>query len=838
MKKTLRTILAGAVALLAVSCYDDSEVMKGLKDLDERLTAVETTLNAEVGGIQDIVSRLSAVEGALNAEQTGILARLDAIDGAADGKIKDLEAAIDALEAADKAFDAELAETLAKIAITKVEQVNGSWVLTPASGDPITLSKSGLVTITKVGDKDYWATVGEDGQAVSTGVPVAHPDYTFSFTVENGELKYAVNGGDAVGTGVTTGDLTGQDYLIGDVEVAEDGKSVTIIIGEAEYVLPIYIAEKGNVVSIKAGKQYFDYGEAKEVGVFLENISDLVVMTKPDGWKANLNGATLTVTAPSQTKVESGDADAEGMVVLHGNSADGKCKIATLTVSTVKTNGVFALSIDAEGVVHFKNSKLFVEVTWQGDVFTSFASAKVGICPIETFNSYGSFAEFYEAYEAESVSPSTSYFNMRTATSEYEVGVYEEDVWSISIADFAKACWDDVNNTYYSLKEGEQYVVWAVPEVDELYAVEEAAYAYYEPIYMDYTMDVSWNSATLTFDAFSGAEQFYFGFESAPIPDDDTFKTYMTSPGDPMPGPWYQFTSGYMDGMGEPVKAGEVRELQDLSPNTVYYAWVFPYNSSKPNAKYDYDTDFAPYIIKIKTSALEEAAEGEVTAPEVEKVESWYSICAGFTPSEGATIYYKWATAEEWDGGKVTVDAILEDCWSPVVPEDGPQELKPASYQLTVEPGKTYYLAMLVVKDGKYVLHSEEFETPELPIDKNVSASLESLTKKADGSYEVVFNVAGAEKMGIYISFRSTASTFVSSFMNYALSEYTNSSWYWSSVSEGKATFTFKTTYDYIFYSACRVEDLAVKSMSEVGEPIQISASITSDETQTTQPEA
>ena len=99
MKKTLRTILAGAVALLAVSCYDDSEVMKGLKDLDERLTAVETTLNAEVGGIQDIVSRLSAVEGALNAEQTGILARLDAIDGAADGKIKDLEAAIDALEA-------------------------------------------------------------------------------------------------------------------------------------------------------------------------------------------------------------------------------------------------------------------------------------------------------------------------------------------------------------------------------------------------------------------------------------------------------------------------------------------------------------------------------------------------------------------------------------------------------------------------------------------------------------------------------------------------------------------------------------------------------------------
>ena len=823
-----------------MSCYDDSEGMKGLKDLDERLTAVETTLNAEVGGIQDIVSRLSAVEGALNAEQTGILARLDAIDGAADGKIKDLEAAIDALEAADKAFDAELAETLAKIAITKVEQVNGSWVLTPASGDPITLSKSGLVTITKVDDKDYWATVGEDGQAVSTGVPVAHPDYTFSFTVENGELKYAVNGGDAVGTGVTTGDLTGQDYLIGDVEVAEDGKSVTILIGEAEYVLPIYIAEKGTVVSIKAGKQYFDYGEAKEVGVLLENISDLVVMTKPDGWKANLNGATLTVTAPSQTKVESGDADAEGMVVLHGNSADGKCKIATLTVSTVKTNGVFDLSIDAEGVVHFKNSIIFTEVTMWGDTNTGFASAQMGICPIEIFNSYGSFSEFFEACQEDGAFPVTTYFNVKGKAEVdkfYEEGVYDEDVWSISIADFASTCWDSANGTYYSLTEGEQYVVWAVPELDR-YMVEDAVYAFYEPIYINYTKEIAWNDVTFTINALSGADMFYFGAPYQALPGDDALKEFMTSPGGFGPsGPWTGLCAGIMDGMGFEVKAGDVVKLSDILPSvdsdTEYYAWIFPYKSSKPNAKYDYDTDFLPYLVKVKTSALEEAAEGEVTAPEVEKVASWYSISAGFTPSEGTTIYYMWATAEEWDGGEVTVDAILEDCSWPVVPEDGPKKLK-----LTVEPGKTYYLAMLVVKDGKYVLHSEEFETPELPIDKNVSASLESLTKKADGSYEVVFNVAGAEKMGINISSRPTASTFVSNFMNYALDEYTNTYWYWSSVSEGKATFTFKTTYDYIFYSACTVEDLAVKSMSEVGEPIRISASITSDETQTTQPEA
>ena len=46
MKKTLRTILAGAVALLAVSCYDDSELRGEVEKLDERVTALEAKLNA------------------------------------------------------------------------------------------------------------------------------------------------------------------------------------------------------------------------------------------------------------------------------------------------------------------------------------------------------------------------------------------------------------------------------------------------------------------------------------------------------------------------------------------------------------------------------------------------------------------------------------------------------------------------------------------------------------------------------------------------------------------------------------------------------------------------
>ena len=127
MKKTFRTILAGAVALLAVSCYDDSDLRGQIGDLDERLKAVEATLNAEVGGINDLATRLAEAEGAITTLEgnvtafttqiAGIITRLDAIDGAADGKIKNLEDAIAALKEADKTFasKAELAEAAARM---------------------------------------------------------------------------------------------------------------------------------------------------------------------------------------------------------------------------------------------------------------------------------------------------------------------------------------------------------------------------------------------------------------------------------------------------------------------------------------------------------------------------------------------------------------------------------------------------------------------------------------------------------------------------------------------------------------------------------------------------
>ena len=89
MKKTFRSILAGAVALLAVSCYDDSGLRKDIQKLDDRVTAIEAALNAEVNGINDLATRLAAAEQALSTTNTtvaSLVTKLDAVDGKVEGK--------------------------------------------------------------------------------------------------------------------------------------------------------------------------------------------------------------------------------------------------------------------------------------------------------------------------------------------------------------------------------------------------------------------------------------------------------------------------------------------------------------------------------------------------------------------------------------------------------------------------------------------------------------------------------------------------------------------------------------------------------------------------------
>ena len=66
MKKTFRTLLAGALALCAVACYDDSALQEDLAGVKEDLSALQAEfetfknkLNGEVAALQSTYTALN-----------------------------------------------------------------------------------------------------------------------------------------------------------------------------------------------------------------------------------------------------------------------------------------------------------------------------------------------------------------------------------------------------------------------------------------------------------------------------------------------------------------------------------------------------------------------------------------------------------------------------------------------------------------------------------------------------------------------------------------------------------------------------------------------------------
>jgi hypothetical protein len=121
MKKALRSILACALAFVAVACYDDSALQKKYEDLNERLTVVEQSLQSETNGLAALLTKIDELKG--------------------------------------------------KIAAIKVETVDGVTTLTLSDGSSVVLAKNGVLTIEEDGN---WATVAPDGTVKPLPVKVGH----------------------------------------------------------------------------------------------------------------------------------------------------------------------------------------------------------------------------------------------------------------------------------------------------------------------------------------------------------------------------------------------------------------------------------------------------------------------------------------------------------------------------------------------------------------------------------------------------------------------------------------------------------------------------------------
>ena len=197
--------------------------------------------------------------------------------------------------------------------------------------------------------------------------------YTLQFREgENKELQYSFDGGKTWNhTGIFLAKETECQYVPCDhecppcqyvpcdhecpeVSLVDNGDSVTIKVGDAEFTI-----EKPQQVAfeLRAGKVYFQSEGTATVAIKSAGIDDITVIAYPKGWYAEINAeGKVEVTAPNYEETQP-ELDyetwteipakyaASGYVKVHACSAEGKCMVGKLPVEVVDQ----ALSVKAYG---------------------------------------------------------------------------------------------------------------------------------------------------------------------------------------------------------------------------------------------------------------------------------------------------------------------------------------------------------------------------------------------------------------------------------------------------------------------------------------------------------
>ena len=381
MKKTLRSILAGALALLAVSCYDDSALRSAVSSLESRVTELEESLKSEIERINTLFERVQTLED--------------------------------------------------KVGAVSVETVDGVTTLTLTNGEEIVLSKNGAITIVDGG----WATVAADGTVTPLGVKVGHE---LNFKVEGDELKVSYDGTNYVATGVKVSKYTA--HVIGNVVPAEDGKSVAVTIGDQTLNLALYSKA---TFELSRSSFYVGYGFSKSFTVTTD-VEDFYVASKPDGWKVAVDGMTVTVTAPSQALVELGAVETEGEIVLHADAevctyARLQVKAGPAFSVEVDTNTGMVTFFNAISV-EYPDLTGMGEPTYDfGDALVGI----LPVSDFAYFSSVDELIEA-SGYAIPSGYLNNIKSNNELGGM-YEAGVYEEDSFQISIADLGDSFWPSID---------------------------------------------------------------------------------------------------------------------------------------------------------------------------------------------------------------------------------------------------------------------------------------------------------------------------------------------------------------------------------------------------------
>ena len=803
MKKTLKFFCLSAIALAAVSCYDDSGILEKLENLDERLTKVEAKLNTDVEAINSKIEGLDAAYKLADAGFTesikNLTTQLDALDGEVDGIVstyttdkEKLLAAIAQLQQADENLakeDEKVLAALVSVGVTNVSKnAEGDVVITFVDGASVTIPttpRESLVTVVEVDGVKYWAVI-EDGVAKSLEVPVGHVDVKFQVNEDN-FLLFSVDGGATwQETGAYVADDADSliDFYQGETDemdwetyeyIKED--FYTVVFGGETYYLPIYKVDN-SVVALKAGKTYFSYGEVKTVDVVLSEITSMYVMSKPDGWRAKLDGKKLTVTAPAEANVASGVAEADGEVLLHCTTSEGKCKVAVLAVAT--TPG-FSLTVSEDGTLVITNPEVVTQTNMWGETMTDFNDALVGLATVAAFeadplayvknidNNEEDEWYYLSNWKMNTAEMDEDWNTIYTIGGEYVPGEYEVDVIETTVPQMY-ADW-----TYGDEIPATPFVVWACP-VDEkgMPRTAELVYSYYYPSVKATITEVAATTSDVEVSvSVTGASTYYVGLVTDEMTYGFPIDEYMQMSEGPFGrfqqallwDPDYafesmgtQFGGEFGEQMPETITASMLNYGQPLMPNTKFYMWVFPVVDGVELADYTYEKNLKPYIYEFTTAGL--TAGGSATVEFGEAALSFTDMSVELA-SEGATmIYYNWFDADTYnafDDAEIT-EALLNKGY--VIGGDMGQAVN----QNDITPGAEFFLVALAVDaEGKYgEFDSKRYAAPELKFSETFKASFgeyESSVYYSGYRYNFPITVEGGEAAKYYYAWSTTEYT-------------------------------------------------------------------------------
>ena len=649
-------------SMLFVSChepYDDTAIRQEIADLYNKVNALESKLDSEVAALKALIDSKAVVASA-------------------------------------------------------TKNNDGSWDILLTSGEKITVYpeykpaaevNNGCVTVVKEGDAYYWAQI-VDGAAVAitdaagNKIPVAHnavPEVRVNPTTN--DVEVSVDGG-KTWVVVEKGQQESGCLFIG---VIDGETSIDFILASGE-VISVPKAESIDF-GVQAGKTYVTPGESADVKLSANGIEDLTVIAKPEGWKATINGKTLTVTAPSQEKIEAGEAEQSGTIKIHA-SADGKCVVGKLPVTASNEKVVITINGDE---LTFNNSVMSL----YGDIATLY----YGILPQSDFDA-AAIAKGMNDYSVESM---YSYDAVTTASL--------KEMYNYMVAGIYDSA------SFIDIPAGESYVVWAIAEGPGtymnpyVYTEADVMFTIFTPSFLSVeATKVAFNDVVIT--AQGGGHAGYVagviggGSEAEALEQLENRFGY-----------WQMGYGAFGEEMDTLNFSGSIitfpgTYLEVVYPNTTYLFYVLPLVEGQAEGDYQF-SDIKTYAYT--TPNIEAGGSATLTFELVNK--DYTKLEVDIIGSSNTELIYS-IFKEDWEMADFKTD---EEIFNLIVKENTAYNTMGIGNTTTafisaLTPGTTAYVcAFAVDSEGKYgQLYKQEYKTNELTYNETLKVLIDETASKVD----------------------------------------------------------------------------------------------------------